>query len=40
MVAETRDSRWGIRPVNYQDNAEHIQAVLDFIRRIEHGVLN
>ncbi|WP_290434162.1 antitoxin Xre/MbcA/ParS toxin-binding domain-containing protein [Aeromonas caviae] len=30
----------GVRPVDYQDSPEHIQAVLDIIVRIEHGVLN
>ncbi|AXB06502.1 MULTISPECIES: antitoxin Xre/MbcA/ParS toxin-binding domain-containing protein [Aeromonas] len=28
----------GKRPVDYQDSPEHIQAVLDLIGRIEHGI--
>jgi len=28
----------GIRPVDFQDSPEHIQAILDLIGRIEHGV--
>lgn len=30
----------GVRPVDYQDTPEHIQAVLDLIGRIEHGIVS